>query len=164
MGTWLNSDGLYQKFGVDEATATKAGEVPTAGSERWIEVDITLTDLNTSTDVILSDTVTVPKNARIEEIQVVPTTAATSGGSATLDVGVVRTDRSTALDSDGFVAAAALSTFNAVGERLTLVAGSTAAGALIGTSLANAGLLVAKAGTAVFTAGVVKIRVKYFFL
>jgi hypothetical protein len=164
MGSWMNDDGLYVKFGTDEAAVTKAGEVPTAGSERWIEVDVTLTDLSTSAETILSDTLIVPKNARIEEIQVVPTTAATSGGSATLDIGLIRTDRETELDYDGFVAAAALSTFNAVGERLTLVAGSTAAGALIGTSLANPGLLTAGAGTAVFTAGVVKVRVKYFFL
>lgn len=167
MGKWLNGDGLYIKLGADEAasvdtTKGPAGEYLTYGDKRVTEVLIDLVGLNTSTDVIINDVAIFPKNARIEEIELVTQTAATSGGSATLDVGLVRTDRSSALDSDGFVAAAALATFNAAGERLNLIVGSTGAGALVGTTIANPGLLVAKAGTAVFTAGVVRVRVKWY--
>lgn len=164
MGTWMNSDGLYIKLGTDEATTAKGGEYSTLGPKRIDEVKITLTDLNTSTQVILLDYAAVPKNARIEEVEVEVETAATSGGSATLDVGLIRYDRTTELDYDGFVAAAAVATLNTAGKRLNLINGSTAAGALIGTTLANAGYFVAKAGTAVFTAGVLKVRIHYSFL
>lgn len=167
MGKWLNGDGLYVKLGVDEAasldtTKGPAGEFLTYGDKRVTEVVIDLTDLSTSTQLILNDVANVPKNARIEEIEVEVVTAATSGGSATLDVGLIRFDRTTELDYDGFVAAAALATINTAGKRLNLINGSTAAGALIGTTTANPGLFVAKAGTAVFTAGVLRVRVKWF--
>lgn len=168
MGTWYNSDGLFLKMGVDEGTASKGGEFFTAGAKRINEYKITLTDLSTSAQVVIHDTAPVPKNARIEEVEVEVETAATSGGSATLDVGLVRSDARatspTELDYDGFVAAAALATINTAGKRLNLINGSTAAGALIGTTLSNFGYVVAKAGTAVFTAGVLKVRVHYSFL
>jgi hypothetical protein len=161
---WMNPDGLFQKFGVDEAAISQAGEVPAAGIHRLTEVRIDLTKLATATQLILADTVFAAKNARIEEVEVEVETGATSGGAATLDVGAVRNDRTTELDFDGFVAAAAVATIDTAGKRLNLIRGSTGAGALIGTTLANPGYLVAKAGTAVFTAGVLKVRVKYYFI
>jgi hypothetical protein len=164
MGTWFNNDGLLLKFGVDEGTATQAGEVPTLGVQRLVEVRIDLTKLSTATQFILADTTFAAKNARIEEVEVEVETGATSGGAATLDFGVIRNDRVTELDFDGFVAAAALASIDTAGKRLNLIKGSTAAGALIGTTLANPGYLVAKAGTAVFTAGVLKARLKYYFI
>jgi len=168
MGTWKNSDNLFVKLGVSEAasldtTKGAAGEYRTAGELRTTEVVIDLTDLNTSTDIIINDTAIFPKNARIEEVEVEVVTAATSGGSATLDVGFIRnSDRSTDIDQNGLVAAAALATIDAAGKRLNLINGSTGAGALIGTTTTLAGLFTAKAGTAVFTAGVLRLRVKWF--
>lgn len=168
MGTWKNSDNLLVKLGPSEAasldtTKGAAGEYKTFGPARWTEVVLDLTDLNTSSSIIINDVAIFPKNARIEEVELVTTTAATSGGSATLDVGLIQnSDRSTAIDEDGLIAAAALATFNAAGERLNLTVGSTGAGAMIGTTNSTVGLLVAKAGTATFTAGVVRIRIKWF--
>lgn len=167
MAIWQNSDGLGVKFGREEAasqdtTKNPAGEYKAFGDKRITEFTLDLTDLNTSTQTILWDTAIFPKNARIEEIEVEVVTAATSGGAATLDVGLIRLDRTTELDYDGFVAAAALATINTAGKRLNLINGSTAAGALIGTTIANPGFGVAKAGTAVFTAGVLRVRVKWF--
>lgn len=168
MGTWKNSDNLFVKLGVSEAasldtTKGAAGEYRTAGELRVTEVVIDLTDLNTSTDIIINDTAIFPKNARIEEVEVEVVTAATSGGSATLDVGFIQnSDRSTDIDQNGLVAAAALATINTAGKRLNLINGSTGAGALIGTTTTLAGLFTAKAGTAVFTAGVLRLRVKWF--
>lgn len=169
MGTWKNSDNLFVKLGTSEAasldtTKGAAGELKDGiGGVRVTEVVIDLTDLNTSTPIIINDAAIFPKNARIEEVELVTTTAATSGGSATLDVGLIQnSDRTTEIDYNGFIAAAALATFNSAGERLNLTVGSTGAGALIGTTNATVGLLVAQAGTAVFTAGVVRVRVKWF--
>jgi hypothetical protein len=167
MGTWLNKDGLYIKYGTSEAasqdpTKDPAGDYNTGGNALSVtECHVDLTDLNTSTSIILNDVLIVPKNARVEEIEVEVVTGAV-GATATLDVGLIRTDRTTELDYNGFVAAAAVATLDTAGKRLNLIKGSTAAGALIGTTLANPGLWVAKAGTAVFTAGLIRVRAKWF--
>lgn len=162
---WLNSDGLYVKFGTAEATAGAAGETNIAGDRR--EIVVTIDDLTvlttTAGGTILDDHVWVPKNARIEEVEVEVKTAAT-GATADLNVGLIRSDRSTELDFNGLVAAADVATLDAAGKRLNLITGSTAAGALIGTTLAYNGLFCADWDTAAFTAGAVRIRVKYFMV
>src|SRR5262245_22642559 len=132
MGIWDNTDGLRVKFGVDEAALAQSGETPTAGIKREIEVRIDLTKLSTTTQFVPDGQVPLAKNARIEEVEVEVEQAATSGGSATVDIGLVRTDRVTELDFDGLVAAAAVATINAAGKRLNLIQGSTSFGALIG--------------------------------
>lgn len=161
---WINSDGLRIPFGLEEAVVAKGGDTAKDGDRRESVIDVDLTALNTSTPYLISANVGIAKNARIEEVEVEVLTAATSGGSATLDVGFIRSDYVTELDYNGLVAAAALSTINTAGKRLNIVAGGTAAGALLGTSLAYNGFFVATAGTAVFTAGLLRVRVKYMFL
>jgi hypothetical protein len=159
--TWYNSDGLLVKFGRTQGTATVAGEYRTTGPQRMVEVSIdNMTTLGT-TETILSDVVVIPKSHRIEKIEIVTTTAVTSGGSATLDIGLIRTDRTTAYDDDGFVAALALASFNAAGETAVLTNSVTGAGALVGTTLANNGYITASYNTAAFTAGAIKIRIYY---
>lgn len=158
---WYNGDGLYIKYGTEQGTAGKAGEYTTDGPQRMIELEISDLTTLTTTGVIQNDTVVLPKNARIEKVEVITTTAVTSGGSATLDIGLIRTDRSTAYDDDGLVAALALASFNSAGETATLTTGVTSAGALVGTTLANNGYLVASYNTAAFTAGAIKVRI-YF--
>lgn len=162
---WLNDDGLYVKFGTAEATAGAAGETAIDGDLREMVVDIAdMTVLTTTAGgTILDDNVWMPKNARIEEVVVEVVTAA-EGATADLNVGLIRSDRSTELDFDGLVAAADVATIDGAGKRLNLITGATAAGALIGTTLAYNGLFVADYDTAAFTAGAVRIRVKYRFL
>lgn len=160
---WLNGDGLYVKFGTDEATPAKGGATNIAGDRREIVFDLTLTEVTASSAILPGgDTLVVPKGARIEEVEVEVLTAAT-GATAVLNIGLVRTDRSTVYDADGLVAAAAVATLDTAGKRLNLIAGSTAAGALIGTTLANSGLVVVDYDTAAFTAGAIRVRVKHFF-
>lgn len=163
--TWLNSDGLYVKFGTSEATVGAGGEFEDHFAMKTV-IEVLVPDLTkisaTLGGTILDDNITVPKGARIEEIQVEVETAATSGGSATFDFGLIRTDRVTELDFNGFVAAAAVATLDTAGKRLTLINGTTAFGALIGTTLANPGYLVVNSNTAVFTAGALRLRVFYY--
>lgn len=161
MGTWHNGDGLYIKYGQDEITVTDTGEFNTSGRDHEIESVITLTGLGTAA-AIQNDTVVVPSGARISRVIVENEVAATSGGSAVLNVGLIDQDRATELDYDGLVAALALASFNTVGEQVELVVGSTGAGALIGTTLTNAGLITADYDTAAFTAGKVRIRIFYY--
>lgn len=164
MGTWSNNDGLYIKMGVDEVNpAAKSGEYVAFGDKRIYEFDIDLTTLATATDSIVADYTMLPKNARIEEVEVEVVTAAV-GATATLDVGLIGTDRTTVDSATGLVAAAAVATLAAAGNRLTLITGATAAGNRIGTTLAGTRLVTAGANTAVFTQGLVKVRVKVFFL
>lgn len=158
---WHNSDGLYLKYGPDKATSSTAGEYSNLGALREIEVKIDLTPLATGS-TILADTTLFPKNMRIEEVEVVVETLATSGGSAVLNLGLIRENRSTVYDADGFIAALALTSLDAAGEKTVLRVGSTSAGAFIGTTLANAGYLVADYDTAAFTAGTVIVRIRYY--
>jgi hypothetical protein len=158
---WYNNDGLYIKYGTEEAQMGVAGEYNMAGPQQMIELTISAMTALGTTAAIQEENVVVPKNARIEKVEVITTTACTSGGSATLNIGLIRTDRSTELDYDGFVAALALASFNAAGETVALTNGSTSAGALIGTTLSNNGYLTADYDTAAFTAGAIKVRI-YF--
>jgi len=112
---------------------------------------------------VMDDVTIFPKNARIERVDVITETAVTSSGSGVMNIGFNRTDRTTALDVDGLVAALPVASFNAAGETVSLTAGSTYAGALIGTTTAYAGVFVADYDTADFTAGKVVIRVYYRF-
>lgn len=160
MALWTNDDGLRVKFGNTEAAVTRAGELPPAGANRITEYKATLTAL-TTTGQVLNDGVVIPSGARIEKVEVLAETAATSGGSATLDIGFIRLDRSTAYDDDGLVAALALASIDAAGNLVTIIPEGTSAGALVGTTLANAGVLVASYNTAAFTAGEVVVRVHW---
>lgn len=163
MGTWLNTDGLYVKYGTDEATVNKAGTFGTMADGHQIVTDvvITLTGLGTAA-AIQSDSAVLPSGAFIEKVEVITETLATSGGSAVLNVGLIRLDRSTELDYDGLVAALALTAIDAAGETTSLVEGGTSHGALIGTALAYPGLITADYDTAAYTAGVVRVKIYWY--
>lgn len=160
MGIWYNSDGLRVKLGTSEAAVTRGGEYSNDGEYREYEVVVgPLTGLAT-TEAIQAYGVLIPAGFFIEQVEVVATVAATSGGSATLDVGLIRQNTTTTYDDDGLVAALALASINVAGEKNVLTAGVTSAGALVGTALANTGLITASYNTAAFTAGEVVVRVK----
>lgn len=157
MAVWYNADGLLVLSGPDEARTKKVGVYAAKyGDVSVAEAILTYTDLNAfGTDTILSDTLALPDGARIKAASIYVETAFTSGGSATLKVGLLRTDRTTAYDDDGLVVATAVAS-------LTAGATITGSGALVNTTLANDGLLTATVGTANFTAGKARIRVEYY--
>jgi hypothetical protein len=159
---WMNPDGLFQKFGVDEGVNTQAGEVPTAGIHRLTEFRIDLTKVPLASNVILADTTLLPKNARLEEVEV-EVEAAAAGGTAVLNVGLIATDRVTVDSAVGLVSGATQAQLSPTGARLNLITAAPR-GDRIGTSLAGPRLVTAGATTAVFTAGVLKLRVKYYFI
>lgn len=158
---WYNSDGLLVSYGIEEGTAGKAGEYLTAGPQQMVELTLPALTALTSTAVIQDYNTIVPRGCRIEKVEVITTTAATSGGAATLNIGLIRTDTTTAYAATGFVNALALTSIDAAGETTVLTVGSTGAGTLIGTTLANNGYIVANWGTAAYTAGAVRCRVYY---
>jgi hypothetical protein len=169
MGTWFNNDGLYIKYGTDEVTVVDGGEYNTLGALHEVEIEIDLDSLATATESILSDTITIPNGARIERVRFVVETGATSGGSATLDFGLIDQDRTTELDYNGFVAALAVADISDTGAVIEFVAGADSVpdghagvGALVGTTLSNTGYFTAGANTAVFTAGRIKARIYWY--
>lgn len=157
---WYNSDGLYVKFGTEEGQVGVLGEVRTAAVNRELVLTLDLTTL-TSSDTILDYTTYLPKDAFIEAVTVETLVSATSGGSATLSVGLYKSDTTTAISATGLVSALALATIGNAGTRNILTLGSTGAGAKIGATPGFPALISAKYGTAAFTAGKVSIRVSW---
>lgn len=162
---WYNADGLYVKFGTEEATPGKVANYegvfgPIMMAEVFIDETKLLALSATAGATVLDYNTVIPKNARIEKITVIAQKACTGTG-AVLNLGLIRTDLTTELDYNGLVAALPLASVDAAGETTALVVGSTYAGALIGTTLSNNGYLVADYDTAAFTAGELRIRIEY---
>jgi hypothetical protein len=163
MGTWDNN-GVRWKFGPTKAEPTIGGEYVTTGRLREVTLKIDLTDL-TETETVQSDVLTLPAGARIEEVELVTHTAAATG--VAIDVGLIKTDRSTEIDYNGLVNAEVTADMSAAGEknvfRQESGVGASAGGALIGTTLAYVGYITASRTTATaFTAGEVYLTVRFY--
>lgn len=155
--SWLNEDGLYIRYGTEEAEVAKSGQYRGVGPAEIVELKLTGTDL--VDDAVIVDRVTrLPDNVQIEKIEVVVDTAFTSGGSAVLDIGVIDTDEVSNPDDDALVAALALSALNVQGETTEITNGGTGAGALVGTKTTKNTYITASYDTAAFTAGVALVR------
>lgn len=165
--SWMNSDSLYLKYGPDKATAATSGEYVMTGAMHEVEVNITLANL-TQTETILDDNIFLPAGVRIQEVELLTTTAGTVGTA--IDVGLIKaTDRTTEVDYDGLLAAAPIAIFNLAGERTiftaatTVPASATGTGALIGTTLAFTSMISASMTDATsFTGGIVRMKIRYY--
>lgn len=174
---WLNKDNLFLQYGTDKTTTENAGEFALPGyPNRIVEVSLDLTTLSTSTASIISNNLIFPAPPSgqlfIEKVELSVETGATSGTSSTLKVGLIQMDRATVPTNydHAFINAETNTQMATAGDLLlyagtdSLPAGSTKGGILIGSSPANATgpyYLTAQAGTAVFTAGKVRIRIFY---
>ena len=153
---WVNPDGLRVRFPGDDR-AVHGGEYPGAGTLRTIEVEFDFADIGTSATV-LDYNIIIPSNSTIQEVVVIAETAATAATS--FDFGLTRLDGTTELDNDGLVNDILLANLNVNGEQTTMTAGTTFAGALIGTELTRAGLLNAtRTGTAGVGHGILQVKV-----
>lgn len=159
---WYNSDDLYVKFGTEEATPGKAGGYNLLGPQQMVELFISNMTSVTATAAIQDYNIVIPKNARIEKVELITQTAVTdAGGTSVLNVGLKKTDNATELDYNGLLAALPLASFNAAGETYTAIIGATYVGALVGTTLSENGYLTVDYDTEAFTAGAVRVRVFY---
>jgi len=161
---WINSDGLSVQWPKDAGKVTIGGEVQ-SDNKHVTRLRLNLLDLSTAAtaasgnEVIISETGVIPAGAYIEKVTVLVTTE-TAGTNANLDLGFVKTDRSTELDFNGLLAAAdAFNSGTDIGLLTEYVVGTTEAGALIGTILAFDGIITASADTADWTAGVLRIDI-----
>ena len=156
---WNNSDGLLIKYGYEEAQVGGGGEFAVVDDVHTVEFDIRWNMLNAfGTRTILDETVRIPNGVIIISALFTTEVPFTSGGAATLSVGLCSPDRTTVFSATGLINATALTTMDAVGEVVT------GAGASLNTVLANAApnLIQATVGTANYTAGRGKLRIRYF--
>lgn len=181
MAKWTNNDGLVVKFGADEGDPVKGGEVRSASSIHSIDFTIDYTDALSATNAIVGSAsgsydgaygIMVPKGARIKALETVAEAAFTSSGtigSSTLLIGLKKwSDLSTELDHDGFTTASFVgSLFDAAGERQYVTIGSTGVGALVGTTLSEAGVISCSNSAHAshpYTAGKLRCRLEYYFI
>lgn len=164
--SYMDNAGLYRKYGTEKTGANIAGEYVTTGAMREIELKIDLTDL-TESETIQSDVQFFPTGARVQEVEVITQTAAATGTA--IDLGLIRADRSTQIDYDGFLVAFPTAQMNSAGERTiftaitTVPATQTGTGALIGTTTSNVGYITcSRTDSTAFTAGVIIVKIRYF--
>lgn len=169
MGTWMNSDGLYIKYGTSEGVSThKAGEFEDSVAGMTI-LELTMDlSLLTQTETILNDAVFIPANAFIAWVETVAIVGAATGTA--IDVGLIARDRSTEIDYNGLLAAAPTANMNTAGETsryqvaVTIPTGLTGTGALVGTEVTTAGggyVSASMTDATSFTAGTIKLRIAY---
>lgn len=160
---YVNSDGLRVKLPAGAGNVTRGGVHQSSDGKHMTEVFIDLSALPTAAsgdEQIVLENVVFPAGAFIEKVEVFVTKEPTTSGSPNLDLGFVRVDRSTELDFNGLLAATdTWETGTDLGTITEYVKGTTEAGALIGTQLAQDGLLTASADTADWTAGVIRVRI-----
>jgi len=158
---WINPDGLVVRFDAERIVPSAGGSIHPAGEHVVFDFKINVANLTTTTTNIVlgGESIIFPRNSFIETVEVI--NEATAATITSLSVGLIRLDRTTELDYDGFVAALALASIDTLGEKVTLNKGSTSAGALIGTELAYPGIPVAYIAGSVGT-GIVRVRVKLY--
>lgn len=155
MPIYTNADGLQLAFGNEQGRANRAGFVQHFGARNMLKLEIVLKDLPVGQNVRipLFDNTILGAGYLITRVTATATEAAVGGG--TLDVGLGKMD-GTELDWDGFIAAAANTSFNAQGKT------ATGAGALVnGPALTVMGVPYARVNTTAYTAGKIEVLVEY---
>lgn len=112
MTKWVNNDGLEVLFGSSKSDMRLGGEVNHGGALREITFIIRGDNVPT-TDAPVDKRITIPSGAYIDEAVITVTTAFTSAGSATLDIGLMLDDGDgtySTSDDNGLDAAIAVGT------------------------------------------------------
>jgi hypothetical protein len=178
--TWQNADGLFVKFGREEARVAVGGEYRPAQSQYVIDFEIDYTEVESATAAIVNGTagvgpfgIEIPEGAVVRSTEVTTLTAPTSSGtvaSASLVIGTVKaSDRSTALDVDGLSTTSFVigTVLESVGESVVVKPGVTGAGDDYGVAFAENGVIVAANSahaTNPYTAGKWKVRITYEYV
>lgn len=155
--SYTNADGLRVLTNDDQGAVKTQGMAGTSATQVLV-VDLTLTSVGTTfgaSNIDLNNPF-IPAGSVILRADLVMTTAATSGGAATLSIGTYNA-AGTAIVAAGIDSAIALTAIDAIGETVrcdgthTTTAGYVAENAYIGAIYA----------TAAYTAGVGKLYVEY---
>lgn len=180
IGSWFDPDGLLRQYGTQKANPTTAGDYLSYGDTREIEVTISLANLTTTSNLIaLTTFMPAGTNVFIEEVTYdTEVGMVVSSGATAFSVGLgyiaypatysvignASLPAITTISDTAFVNGALNATVTTPGQRTTLIAGSTGAGAYIGsqsTTTAQANYLTAKSVGGTYSAGTVKVRIRY---
>ena len=157
--SYTNADGTYVLTGTDQGAVLLQGTT-SYPVRRTLVIDIPdFTALATSfTSASLTPQwPSIPANSLIVDANLIMTTAATSGGAATLTIGTYNA-AGTAIDADGIDATIALTAMDAIGEVVQCDGAQVNGTVTVGTAAAYVGLIYA---TAAFTAGAGKLIIDY---
>tara|TARA_X000001382_G_scaffold129998_1_gene123496 strand:+ start:7928 stop:8416 length:489 start_codon:yes stop_codon:yes gene_type:complete len=159
MGTWTNNDGLKVRFGADGVEDTlKGGSNGYVGAEREYSLEFDYTDLEAINTATIIDIFNIPDNFQVTSVTLQNLTPFDSASDAgTLDIGVIQTDRTTAVDLDGLGDGITQTQLNANNFDTT-----TGTAVLVGTTLTNGGYLTLTERSAAFTAGKGRILIRGF--
>ncbi len=155
--SYTNADGLRVLTNADQGAVKTQGTSGYTGTQRLI-VDLTFTSIGSSfgsSNIDLNNPY-IPAGSVILRADLVMTTAATSGGAATLTLGTYNA-AGTAIDADGIDATVALTAIDAVGETVRCDGAHLTTGGYI----AENAYIGAIYGTAAYTAGVGKLIIEY---
>lgn len=170
--TWTNSDGLVVGFGTHTEDNDVCAVYPGANGEVTVVVEYTLADLPdtfAATNVKPQDH-RIPRGSVIKSAFLQTVVAPTSGGAATLDIGLwgVGLETEVTDGADIIVADATIAEMGVAGEGILLDGTVIADAATAASTVATAGatsdsdvVISPSYETAVFTAGVVKLHLTY---
>ena len=155
MTKWVNEDGLEVWFNLTRVEVKKSGS--TSAEPKVAAFDIDAEDLAATGNVDLndSDDNVIPAGAYITKASIAVETAFTSGGSATLTIGLIEAD-GTVIDADGIDASIALAALGA--DKAVACDGALVGGTALVAEDAKLRLTV---GTAGYTAGKARLMVEY---
>lgn len=179
MGSYINPDGLVLQYGPQKTIASNAGEFLEYGETRDMEVSINLANL-TTTAIVQDLNTFFPTGTQIfieqvtveTEVGMVVASGATafSVGLGYLTSGTYVTVGNasyppiTTISDTAFVNGALNATVTTPGQKSVLTTGSTGAGAYIGTTstaTTQVNYITAKSVGGTFSAGLVKVRIRY---
>ncbi len=175
--SWMNSDGLFVKFGQEEGAPARGGEIGTDDQGRHvISFTIDYRDVLSATASVLGSVATgnitgsfgvlVPEGFIPEFMETTALVAFTSSGtigSSTMVIGTKKaSDRSTELDHDIFTTTSFVAgVLDATSENTLVKVGTTGAGVAYGVAATENGVIcVANSAHAShpYTAGVLRCR------
>ena len=156
--SYTNADGLYILTDGAQGAVNDEG-VTARGVRQVITKKLTLASVGSSFGSSNIDPLEamIPANAIIVNADLVITTAATSGGSATLTIGTYNA-AGTAVDADGIDAAIALTAIDADGDVVQCDGAQVSGLVTVGSAPVYIGAIY---GTAAFTAGEAVLNVEY---
>lgn len=153
--SWTNSDGLTVLMHEEQGVAKTNGSTA-VGIRKALVWDIAdATALGTSAAAPAANDAFIPANAVIVSAHIVVDDAFTSGGAATLTVGLYNS-AGTAIDADGIDATVALAVLAA--DDVVVCDGALVGVANVGAADAYVGALYT---TAAYTAGSAKVVIEY---
>jgi len=161
---WVNDDGLEVLFGTEKATLRLGGRLSTYGAMGEARVKI-LGAKVPSTDAPIDKKVTIPTNSYLDAVtsQLFVDTVFASGGSATLDIGLMNDDGDgtySTLDDNGIDAAIAVGTL--VVDYDTVPNGAQMGTTPVNSTTATLPLAISHGyNTAAFTAGAATLVLRY---